>query len=148
MRKIFIILAILLSGCRSTRNASKVDRDIDFDRRIELENKIDFNEVTTGNRDVIRYIEEVVETRENQDSTKEEKRTTRTFEIDKSTFESIVNDKSEIDSVVTEHKVDKTKEESIVEVEDSTPRNLRWIGILGICAAIIAICIVILRLKK
>ena len=146
--RFLVLCAILLVGCRSTRNASKVDRDIDFDQRIELENKIDFNETKTENRDVIRYVEEVVETRENQDSTKEEKRTTRTFEIDKSTFESIVNDKSEIDSVVTEHKLDKTKEESIVEVEDSTPRNLRWIGILGICMAIIAICIVILRLKK
>lgn len=146
--RFLVLCALLLVGCRSTRNASKVDRDINFDRRIELENKIDFNEATTENRDVIRYIEEVVETRENQDSTKEEKRTTRTFEIDKSTFESIVSDQSEIDSVATEQKVDKTKEESIVEVEDSTPRNLRWIGILGICATVIAVCIVILRLKK
>lgn len=146
--RFLVLCALLLVGCRSTRNAFKVDRDIDSDQRIEVESNIDITETKTENRDVIRYVEEVVETRENQDSTKEEKRTTRTFEIDKSTFESIVSDKSEIDSVATEHKVDKTKEESIVEVEDSTPRNLRWIGILGICAAVIAICIVILRLKK
>ena len=142
-----------MSGCRSTRQSITKDYDVKVEERVEVEDKTSKATLTTSQKDVIMFVEEIVERiEEPTDSIVPpkitERRTKRSVAVDRSTLQEFVSEKKDIDSTSVTKKADKTTTAIEVEVEDSTPRNLRWIGILGISLAVIAICIVILRLKK
>lgn len=153
MRCILLVAALAISGCRSTRQAVVKDYDVKVEERVEVEDKTSKATLTTSQKDVIMFVEEIVERiEEPTDSIVPpkitERRTKRSVAVDRSTLQEFVSEKKDIDSTSVTKKADKTTTAIEVEVEDSTPRNLRWIGILGISLAVIAICIVILRLKK
>ena len=153
MRCILLVAALAISGCRSTRQAIVKDYDVKVEERVEVEDKTSKATLTTSQKDVIMFVEEIVERiEEPTDSIMPpkitERRTKRSVAVDRSTLQEIVAEKKDIDSTSVSKKTDKTTTAIEVEVEDSTPRNLRWIGILGISLAIIAVCVVILRLKK
>ena len=153
MRCILLVAALAISGCRSTRQAIVKDYDVKVEERVEVEDKTSKATLTTSQKDVIMFVEEIVERiEEPTDSIVPpkitERRTKRSVAVDRSTLQEFVSEKKDIDSTSVTKKADKTTTAIEVEVEDSTPRNLRWIGILGISLAVIAICIVILRLKK
>ena len=153
MRPIVVLAFVLLYGCRSTRQAVSVERDEVIEARIEKAVQSETQTLTTEQKDVIFFVEEVVErVEEPTDSLQRpkvtEKRTTRSVGIDRSTFEELVSEQKSVDSVAVVQAAEHTDSEVAVEVEDSTPRNLRWLGIFAISVAVVAICIVILRLKK
>ena len=153
MRQLFLVVALIMSGCRSTRQSITKDYDVKVEERVEVEDKTSKATLTTSQKDVIMFVEEIVERiEEPTDSIVPpkitERRTKRSVAVDRSTLQEFVSEKKDIDSTSVSKKADKTTTAIEVEVEDSTPRNLRWIGILGISLAVIAICIVILRLKK
>lgn len=153
MRQLFLVVALIMSGCRSTRQSITKDYDVKVEERVEVEDKTSKATLTTSQKDVIMFVEEIVERiEEPTDSIVPpkitERRTKRSVAVDRSTLQEFVSEKKDIDSTSVTKKADKTTTAIEVEVEDSTPRNLRWIGILGISLAVIAICIVILRLKK
>ena len=153
MKPLFLAAVLLLIGCSSTRKAVNREYDVEIQERVELEDQSEATTITSEQKDVILFVEEIVERiEEPTDSTTPpkvtEKRTTRSAAIDRSTFQEMVSEKKDIDSAATSEVIDKSTEVIESEVKDSTPRNLRWLGILGISMAVIAICWVILRLKK
>ena len=144
---------LLFIGCHSTRQSIVRANDIEVQERVELEGQSEKVKLSSEQKDIIMLVEEIVERIEEPiDSVTPpkvtEKRTTRSVAIDRSTFEEIVAEKKDVDSVAKKEVVDKTATSVEVEVKDSTPSNLRWLGIFGISLAVIAICVVILRLKK
>ena len=153
MRPLLVVAFALLCGCRSTRQAVSLERDLEVDIRIEKADQSKRSTLTNEQRDVILFVEEVLERVEEPTDTAmrpkvTEKRTTRKVEIDRSTLAELVTEQKAVDSVAVVQAVEHTDSEVAVEVEDSTPRNLRWLGIFAISVAVVAICIVILRLKK
>lgn len=153
MRCVLLVAALAISGCRSTRQAVVKDFDVKVEERVEVEDKTSKATLTTEQKDVIMFVEEIVERIEEPTDSIippkiTERRTKRSIAVDRSTLQEIVAEKKDIDSTSVSKKADKTTTAIEVEVEDSTPRNLRWIGILGISLAVIAICVVILRSKK
>lgn len=153
MRQLFLVVALIMSGCRSTRQSITKDYDVKVEERVEVGDQSSKATLTTEQKDVIMLVEEIIERiEEPTDSIKPpkitERRTKRSVAVDRSTLQEFVAEKKDIDSTSVTKKEDKTTTAIEVEVEDSTPRNLRWLGILGISLAVVAICIVILRLKK
>lgn len=153
MRPLLVVAFALLCGCRSTRQAMSFERETEVEIRIEKADQSKRNTLTNEQKDVLIFVEEVLErVIEPTDTAMRpkvtEKRSRRKVEIDRSTLAELVTEQKAVDSTAVVQAVEHTDSEVAVEVEDSTPRNLRWLGILGISVAIVAICIVILRLKK
>ena len=153
MRPLLVVAFALLCGCRSTRQAMSLESDSEVEIRIEKADQSKRNTLTNEQKDVLIFVEEVLErVIEPTDTAMRpkvtEKRSRRKVEIDRSTLAELVTEQKAVDSTAVVQAVEHTDSEVAVEVEDSTPRNLRWLGILGISVAAVAICLVVLRFKK
>lgn len=154
-RTLALCCALMSLGCHSTRNTLNADRAEVLEQREVI--SAEHAEVATevSNLDIVRVKSECVEVVDEPvvldtliRPKRTERRTTTTFEIDRSTFERMVADRGVRDEAT--HTTREVVEEvaQSAEVEDSTPRNLRWLSILGISVAVVAVCFVFLRFKK
>ena len=80
-----------------------------------------------------------------QTTTTETKTTNTTATVDKSVIRQIVDEqlREAANEQTTTNKQEDTGTEEIKE--DSTPKNLRWLGIIAICATVIVVCFFVLR---
>ena len=83
-----------------------------------------------------------------QTTTTETKTTNTTATVDKSVIRQIVDEqlREAANEQTTTNKQEDTGTEEIKE--DSTPKNLRWLGIIAICATVIMGCFFVLRFVR
>lgn len=160
-----IVAAVLLCACASTRNTSRSSTQERVEERAESERQTSTQEQTEEQRDVVTISKTTTETKSTttiydtsspaadslgipppqQTTTTETKTTNTTATVDKSVIRQIVDEqlREAANEQTTTNKQEDTSTEEIKE--DSTPKNLRWLGIIAICTTVIMGCFFVLR---
>lgn len=160
-----IVAAVLLCACASTRNTSRSSTQERVEERAESERQTSTQEQTEEQRDVVTISKTTTETKSTttiydtsspaadslgcsppqRTTTTETKTTNTTATVDKSVIRQIVDEQlcEAANKQTTTNKQEDTGTEEIKE--DSTPKNLRWLGIIAICATVIVVCFFVLR---
>lgn len=148
-RFLYILVAVLLTACASTKTAVQTERaeQVKVERTEERTEHVQTERTEQTERvkvtEVVERITEEVQPPIVADTikpaapptiTRTVERTIRTVEGEKKAVE-------ELTQTATSEQVEHTEERSIeevaevqTEVEDSTPKNLRWLGIIALCA--------------
>lgn len=163
-----ILIALLLAGCASTKKAVQAERvDQTHVERVETkkDDTITERKEETERVKITEVVEEIIEevqpdpVLEVTDSVhvvgshpkpvkKTTKRTTRTVEGEKKAVAEIVQADVEEKAEIIEEAQHVEEHAEAVEVEPTMPRNLRWLGIIALCAFGVYLLTFIKKLKK
>lgn len=166
----FILSALILAGCSSTRKAATIDRSEEVHSTIaaaqtadSLSQRVERSEWMRVTEIVERITEPVVQETIDPTTIKSDyepsnpprasptrtiERTTRTIEGTKRIVEEMAEQHA-ADTLAANRQLATTEAvSSSVEREDSTPRNLRWIGITAISVALIFLLKFIKKIMK
>lgn len=157
-------LAAWCCACASTRNTSRSSAQERVEEQAESERQISTQEQAEEQRDVVTISKTTTETkstttiydtsspaadslesRRPADDHNGNETTNTTATVDKSVIRQIVDEqlREAANEQTTTNKQEDTGTEEIKE--DSTPKNLRWLGIIAICATVIMGCFFVLR---
>lgn len=153
MRLIFhIFVAMLLTACASTKTAVQTERteQVQTEREEQRIEHVQTERTEQTERVKITVVEEeiveqsapiVADTSKVVEpapiapavTTKTTKRTTRTVEGEKKAVEELTETATSEQVEQIEERVAEETSDTAIEVEDSTPKNLRWLGIIALC---------------
>ena len=142
-----ILVAVLLTACASTKTAVQSERveQVQTEREELRTEQVQTERTEQTERvkvtEVVERITEEVQPPIVYDTVKPTPTITRTTERTIRTVEGEKKAVEELTETATSEQVEQTEERSIeevaevqTEVEDSTPKNLRWLGIIALCA--------------
>src|SRR5699024_3455382 len=160
-----IVAAVLLCACASTRNRSRSSTQERVDERADSGMQTSMQAQTEEQRDGVTISKTTTKTKSTttsydtirratdslgipppqQTTTTQTTTTNTTATVDKSVIRQIVDEQlcEAANKQTTTNKQEDTGTEEIKE--DSTPKNLRWLGIIAICATVIVGCFFVLR---
>lgn len=148
MRLIFhILVAVLLTACASTKTAVQTERveQVQTNReeqriehvqteRIEQTERVKVTEVVERITEEVQLPIVADTVKPSSTITRTTERTIRTVEGEKKAVEELTETATSEQVEQTEERVTEEISETDIEVEDSTPKNLRWLGIIALCA--------------
>lgn len=150
MRLIFhILVAFLLTACASTKTAVQTERveQMQTERVEQRTEQVQTERTEQTERvkvtEVVEHITEEVQPPIAADTlkptpqptiTRKTERTIRTVEGEKKAVEELTETASSEQVEQAEERSTSEVAEVQTEVEDSTPKNLRWLGIIALCA--------------
>ena len=163
-----VIILMLICGCwacASTRNTLHSTTQEQIKEQADTTSEASTHKQAEEQRDVVTISKTTTETKSTtttydtsrpaadslgipppqQTTTTETKTTNTTATVDKSVIRQIVDEqlREAANNHTTTNKQKDTDTEEIKE--DSTPKNLRWLGIIAICATVIVGCFFVLR---
>ena len=146
-RFLYILVAVLLTACASTKTAVQSERveQVQTERTERRTEQVQTERTEQTERvkvtEVVERITEEVQPPIVDDTVKPTPTITRTTERTTRTVEGEKKAVEELTQTASSEQVEQTEERSIeevaevqTEVEDSTPKNLRWLGIIALCA--------------
>ena len=146
-RFLYILVAVLLTACASTKTAVHTERteQVKVERTEERTEQVQTERTEQTERvkvtEVVERITEEVQPPIVDDTVKPTPTITRTTERTIRTVEGEKKAVGELTETATSEQVEQTEErvveeasDTAIEVEDSTPKNLRWLGIIALCA--------------
>lgn len=148
MRPIFhILVAVLLTACASTKTAVQTERieQVQTEREEQRIEQVQTERTEQTERvkvtEVVERITEEVQppivadtAKHTPTITRTTERTIRTVEGEKKAVEELTETAISEQIEQTEERVIEETSDTAIEVEDSTPKNLRWLGIIALCA--------------
>lgn len=165
---LFIIAALLLCSCASTRNASRSSTQEQVTEQAETELETSTQTQTEEQRDVATVIQTTTETESTTNvydtdkppadstgtnptkstTTMTSKTTSTTSTVDKSIIREIIDEqlREAANLQTTTNRQEDAEAEAVKE--DSTPKNMRWLGIIAICGAVVVLCFCLMRFVR
>lgn len=163
-----VVAAILFCACASTRNASHSSTQEQIKELADTTSESSTHKQAEEQRDVVTVSQTTTETKSTtttydtnkpiadslgtpppqQTTTTETKTTSTTATVDKSVIREIVDE--QLREAASQQTTTDRQEDSEAEAvkEDSTPKNLRWLGIIAICGAVVVLCFCALRFVR
>ncbi len=160
-----IVAAVLLCACASTRNTSHSSTQEQIKEQADTTSEASTHKQAKEQRDVVTVSQTTTETKSmttiydtsspainslgtpppQQTTTTETKTTNTTATVDKSIIREIVDE--QLREAASQQTTTDRQEDSEAEAvkEDSTPKNLRWLGIIAICGTVVVLCFCALR---
>lgn len=147
IRLLYILTAVLLAACASTKTAVQTERteQVKVERTEERVEQVQTERTEQTERvkvtEVVERITEEVQppivadtAKPSPTITRTTERTIRTVEGEKKAVEELTQTATSEQVEQTEERVTEENSDTAIEVEDSTPKNLRWLGIIALCA--------------
>lgn len=147
IRLLYILIAVLLTACASTKTAVQTERteQVQTEREEQRIEQVQTERTEQTERvkvtEVVERITEEVQppivadtAKHTPTITRTAERTIRTVEGEKKAVEELTETAISEQIEQTEERVIEETSDTAIEVEDSTPKNLRWLGIIALCA--------------
>ena len=144
---VHILVAMLLTACASTKTAVHTERteQVQTEREEQRTEQVQTERTEQTERvkvtEVVERITEQVQppivadtAKPSPTITRTTERTIRTVEGEKKAVEELTETATSEQVEQTEERVTEETSDTAIEVEDSTPKNLRWLGIIALCA--------------